>query len=88
MKVAWAGESLADQLGTDDLPVLLDQASVRFMREEKLRHARHRERINQTENNSRDQRDEHGKDKEDIEVLAPVEFLDDDVGEGKDGFHT
>ncbi len=35
-----------------------------------------------------DKRDDDGKDEEDIEVLAPVEFLDDDVGEGKDGFHT
>src|SRR5580698_5435689 len=59
-EISRARERLANQLGTDDLSVLLDQASVRLMREEKLRDARHRERIDQTENHGCDQRDEHG----------------------------
>ena len=35
-----------------------------------------------------DQANEHGEDEQDVKVLAPIQFLDDDAGDGENVVHN
>ena len=61
MEVLVAGEGLADQFGTDDDAVLLDQAAIGLAREQRLGDAGHAERIDQAgDDRERDDHDDRG----------------------------
>ena len=45
MEVSGRGESLADQLGANDLAVAHDQTSLRLMRKKNVGHPGHRQRV-------------------------------------------
>ena len=64
MEILGAGEVLADQLGADDLAVLVDQAAIRLMGEDGLCDTGHSERIG----NSGDERHQgdHGDGRPDL----------------------
>ena len=57
MEILVVGEVLADQLGADHLPVLLDQAAVGLMRKDELRDPGHAERIDEAGDDGHD--DDH-----------------------------
>ena len=48
MEISRRGESLADELGADDLAVALNQTSLRLMRKKNVGQPRHRERVDQS----------------------------------------
>ena len=82
MKIFVAGEVLANQLGTDDLPVALDHAAVGLARKDELSDAGHRQRIDEPgDKRERDQNNDRRTDfaQHDVVSLSQMQGGDDHV---------